>query len=243
MKASHLPPRVDNSRPDSDFLPPTPTSLYNYKLSPVTPDTPPPLPPPHANLSASQQETWNRLNSNSSNAKLYYSQQQQQQQSNHQNNHIVEKSYHDFRLPLPSPIPRTGTSSITSRGLEKNFEQQHGLYKALTTQQNGYRQSAPSSYFSRQQQYEARGSLPSERYDRRSFVMPSDRHPQIPKVPSHQYALPPLDRYQIREQQSVALYQPHREPRIASLPELPQKVNSLLDNRECITKNLYQRTL
>lgn len=223
MKAAHLPPRADNSRPHSDHLPPTPTSLYNYKLSPTIPDTPPPLPPPHANLSPSQQETWNRLNSNSNPANMYHS------LPTSPNRYVAEQS--DFRFTSPSPFPRTGNSSNGSHGPEQTWEQQHGLHTPLTPQHNGYRQSAPSGYLPRQQKYEVRGTLPSERHDRRSFVMPNERRPQIPKVPAHQYVPPSLDRYQIREPQSPALHHPPRNSHIASLPKIPQTEASVIERK------------
>jgi hypothetical protein len=212
MKASHLPPRADNPHPDSFLLPPTPTSLYNYQLSPATPDLPPPLPPPHVNLSASQQESWNRLNSNSNAHKVYHS------PPVPSNSYRIEKSHFpDFRLPPPSPV-RTGQAP--SRGqTQQGWEQQYGLYTPLTTQQhNGHRQSAPSNYFPRQQ-YEVRGSLPSERYDRRSLVMPGDRQPQIPKTRSQPYIAPQYDRYQ-KDPQRTSLPNPPRSYPVASVPEL-----------------------
>ncbi|KAI8578660.1 hypothetical protein K450DRAFT_245927 [Umbelopsis ramanniana AG] len=207
MKASHLSPRVDHPHPDSVLLPPTPTSLYNYPLSPATPDLPPPLPPPHVNLSASQKESWNRLNSNSN--AVYHS-------PPVPSNRIEKSHFPDFRLPPPSPV-RTGQAP--SRG-QQGWEQQYGLYTPQTTQQhNGHRQSAPSNYFPRQQQYEVRGSLPSERYDRRSLVMPGDRQPQLPKTRSQPYIAPPYDRYQNDSQRS-SLPSTTRTYPIASVPEL-----------------------
>ncbi|KAJ2956222.1 hypothetical protein NQZ79_g7884 [Umbelopsis isabellina] len=207
---SHLAHKPDPPR--HDLLPPTPTSLYNQKLTLSMPTTPPPLPPPHADTAnAIDQETWNRLNLNHKPANYNLTLPQQRSSKS-------DGPPKELRLPFTPAQPPPG-------GLEYTWEQKYGLATPANSQQQQpavFRQSAPSGYFAR---HDSRQLLPSERYDRRSFVMPTERYRQIPRVSSNnQYVLPPLDRYHNREPPSPPHYTPaHRDTRIASLPQLPSE--------------------
>jgi hypothetical protein len=213
---SHLAHKPDPPR--HDLLPPTPTSLYKQQLTPSIPNTPPPLPPPHANsASAIHQETWNRLNYNLKPANYNLCVPQQ-------------RGGKSDEPPKELRPPFTPAQPLPSE-LEHTWEQKYGLVTPVNSQQQQpavFRQSAPSGYFPR---HDPRSLLPSERYDRRSFVMPTERHRQIPRVSSNQYVLPPLDRYQNREPPSPPHYTPaHRDARIASLPQLPSESRILQQN-------------
>jgi hypothetical protein len=61
--------------------------------------------------------------------------------------------------------------------------------------------------------------LPSERYDRRSLVVPGDRQPQLPKTRSQPYIAPQYDRYHNDPQRS-SLPSSLRSHPIANIPEL-----------------------
>lgn len=209
---THLAHKPDPPRHDQ--LPPTPTSLYNQKLTPSMPTTPPPLPPPHANkVNGIDLETWNRLNLNHKPANYNLN-------SPRQRSSDSDGPPKELRLPFTPAQPPPG-------GQEYTWEQKYGLATPANSQQQQpavYRQSAPSGYFTR---YDSRPLLPSERYDRRSFVMPTERYRQLPRISSSnsntQYVLPPLDRYH-REPSSSTHYPPaHRDTRIASLPQLPSE--------------------